>query len=96
MCLTLAFTGFLKLQLCNYYRETFAQFAKELQSTMLPLLIRTPNGRQAVGYNREKWILNPGATSSTHLAMFTFLGKLMGIAIRSKEYLALNIPSIIW
>jgi hypothetical protein len=28
--------------------------------------------------------------------MFAFLGKLMGIAIRSKEYLALNIPSIVW
>lgn len=28
--------------------------------------------------------------------MLAFLGKLMGIAIRSKQYLALNIPGIIW
>jgi hypothetical protein len=48
------------------------------------------------GYNREKWILNPGAVSPVQLEMLAFLGKLMGIAIRSKEYLALNVPSIIW
>ncbi len=48
------------------------------------------------GYNREKWILNPGAVSSIQLEMFAFLGKLMGIAVRTKEYLPLNIPSIIW
>lgn len=78
------------------YRESFDIYANELQSKTLPLLVRTANGRQAVGYNREKWILNPSATSSTHLEMFSFLGKLMGYAIRAKEYLALNIPSIIW
>lgn len=59
-------------------------------------MIRTPNGRHAVGYNREKWILNPNATSSVQLEMLAFVGKLMGIAIRSKEYMSLNIPSIIW
>jgi len=71
-------------------------YTQELQSGVLPLLIPTPNGKEAAGHNREKWILNPGATSSTHMDMFAFFGKLMGIAIRSKQYLALNIPSIIW
>lgn len=60
------------------------------------MFIRTPNYNDEVGYNREKWILNPAATTTTQLEMFAFLGKLMGVAIRSKEYLALNIPSIIW
>ena len=78
------------------YRESFAMYAQELQSTALPLMIRTPNGRHSVGQNREKWLLNPGATSSIHFEMFAFMGKLMGIAVRTKEYLALNIPSIIW
>lgn len=40
--------------------------------------------------------MNPAATTTTQLEMFAFLGKLMGVAMRSKEYLALNIPSIIW
>ena len=78
------------------YRESFAMYAQELQSKSLPLMLPTPNGRHAVGYNRDKWVLNPASTSNTHLEMFAFLGKLMGIAIRSKEYLALSIPSIIW
>lgn len=78
------------------YRESYATMANELQSRSLPLLIRTPNGRDSVGQNREKWVLNPGSTTSLHMDMFCFLGKLMGIAIRTKEYLALDIPSIIW
>ena len=71
-------------------------YAQDLQSRSLPLMLQTPNGRHAVGLNRDKWVLNPSSTSSTHLEMFAFLGKLMGIAIRSKEYLALSIPSLIW
>ena len=78
------------------YRESFAIYAVELQSNALPLLLQTQNGRHAVGLNREKWVLHPGSTSLTHMEMFTFLGQLFGIAIRTKEYLALNIPSIIW
>jgi hypothetical protein len=78
------------------YRESFAMYAMELQSTALPLMVRVPNEKHSVGQNREKWILNPGAVSSLHMEMFAFMGKLLGIAIRTKEYLALNIPSIIW
>ncbi|CAM9103124.1 unnamed protein product, partial [Ectocarpus fasciculatus] len=78
------------------YRESFAQYCAELQSSALPLLVRTPNGKQSAGQNREMWLLNPGATSLTHMEMYSFLGKLMGIAIRGKEYLALNIAPFIW
>lgn len=69
---------------------------QELQSSSLPLFIRTPNGKHAVGFNRDKWIPNPSSCTKIQLEMFSFLGKLMGIAIRSKEYLALNMPSIVW
>lgn len=78
------------------YRESFDNYCQELQSPVLPLLLRTPNGRHAAGYNREKFILHPNATSSTQLSMLSFLGKLMGIAIRSKEFLALNIAPFVW
>jgi hypothetical protein len=78
------------------YRESFDTYCQELQSNVLSLFVRSPNGLSAVGLNREKWIFNPAAASKTELEMFTFLGKLMGVAIRSKEYLGLNIPGIIW
>jgi hypothetical protein len=71
-------------------------YAQELMSVHLPLMLRTPNGVNSVGVNRDKWVLNSASRSPTHMEMFAFFGKLMGIAIRSKEYLALNIPSIIW
>ena len=78
------------------YRESFAFYAMELQTPALPLLIKTPNGRHAVGQNRDKFVWNPGATTSLHMEMFSFMGKLMGIAIRSKEYMAINIAPIMW
>merc|ERR1711871_1664474 len=72
------------------YRETFEIYTEELQSASLPLLIITPNGVHAAGQNREKWLLNPGATSMIELEMFAFMGKLMGIAIRSQQYMSLR------
>ncbi|KAK1947830.1 putative E3 ubiquitin-protein ligase HERC1 [Phytophthora citrophthora] len=78
------------------YRETFAQYCEELQSTQLPLMLPTPNSQHNVGVGREKWLLNPGALSSSLLQMLEFLGKLMGASIRSKQYLALNLAPLVW
>lgn len=39
---------------------------------------------------------NPVATSSLQLSMYSFVGKLMGIAIRGKHFLNLDLPSILW
>jgi hypothetical protein len=72
------------------------RYASELQSSSLPLLVRTQNARSATGTFREKWVPNPSSTSSTHLEMFSFLGKLMGIAIRSKQYMNINLSQIVW
>ncbi|GMF16116.1 unnamed protein product [Phytophthora lilii] len=78
------------------YRETFAQYCEELQSPQLPLMLPTPNSQHNVGVGREKWLLSPGAQSATALQMLEFLGKLMGASIRSKQYLALNMASLVW
>jgi E3 ubiquitin-protein ligase HERC2 len=77
------------------YRESYSVYCSELQSSFLPLLIKSPNNRNTYGTNREAWMPNPAAASSVNLDMFTFLGKLMGIAIRNKEYLSLDLPSIV-
>jgi hypothetical protein len=75
------------------YREVFAQFAAELQSAALPLLLRTPNAKHAAGLGRDRWLLNPGAVAPAQLDMFVFLGKLMGHAMRSKVRHALCLHS---
>jgi E3 ubiquitin-protein ligase HERC2 len=38
-------------------------------------------GKNDVGLNREKWTVNPGATSELHLAMFEFVGVLLGASL---------------
>jgi hypothetical protein len=78
------------------YRETFAQYCEELQSTQLPLMLPTPNSQHNVGVGREKWLLSPGAQTVTAFLMLEFLGKLMGASIRSKQYLALNLAPLVW
>lgn len=83
------------------YRESFAEYCAELQSGALPLLIRCPNAENDVGINREKWLPNPaigrvGLSATVHEEMLGFLGRLMGVAIRSQEPLDLDLPSIVW
>lgn len=78
------------------YRETLAQYCEELHSSQLPLLLPTSNSQHNVGVGREKWVVNPGASNATMLHMYEFLGKLMGVVLRSKQYLPLNIASLIW
>ncbi|CAE7650641.1 HERC2 [Symbiodinium sp. CCMP2592] len=60
------------------YREALEAVVRELTSRSLPLLLPCPNAVAEVGENRDCWILNPSATSSTALAGLEFMGQLMG------------------
>jgi hypothetical protein len=78
------------------YRETYDIFMEELQSKCLRLLKPSPNTKHAIGRDRDKWILNSSATSPLELEQYAFLGKLMGIAIRSTGFLNLSLSKFIW
>jgi len=78
------------------YREILSVMCEELQSGVLPLFMNVPNGRENMGANRDKWVPRPTSTKALYLSMFEFLGKLMGLAIRSKDLLPLDLPSIVW
>lgn len=56
------------------YSESIAEICEELQNGSLPILIQTPNGREDTGTSRDCFILNPSATTNTHMKMFEFLG----------------------
>jgi hypothetical protein len=90
------FAGFRSHDAGGPYRESFSLFCSDLQSENLNLLVKTPNQLQNVGSNRGDWIVNPAANDHISLEMFKFLGKLMGIAIRNKEYLPLDISPLVW
>jgi len=78
------------------YRDILDRMCSELQSSILPLFIPCPNAREGIGENRNHFVPDPSATSPNQLAMFEFLGKLMGLAMRSGDTLSLDLPSIVW
>lgn len=78
------------------YREALVEMCEELQSSALPLLVPCPNGRADHGLNREKWTVNPSATTPACMAMWEFLGLLVGVALRTGNPLDLDLPSLVW
>ena len=76
------------------YNEVISNICDELQSSFLGLLIPTPNNTHNMGENRDCWIVNPSATSKNDRDLFLFLGKLMGVAIRTQNNLNLSLPPL--
>lgn len=68
----------------------------ELESDVLPLLIKTVNNRNNHGENRDCFIPNPSSNTPTHLELFKFLGHLLGFAIRTMSPLPLHLAPIFW
>jgi hypothetical protein len=78
------------------YRASIVQMCAELQDMVLPLFIPVPNARARVGQNRECWVPRPTAVRPLDLSMLEFLGQLFGAAVRSRVFMDLNLPSIVW
>jgi alpha-tubulin suppressor-like RCC1 family protein len=90
------FVGEASIDAGGPYREALTQACAELQSAALPLFIPSPNQKNESGLFREKWIINPSAKSTTHLEMFKYFGGLIGYAMRTGEFLNMDLPSIFW
>eukprot|EP00475_Leptophrys_vorax_P044051 TRINITY_DN8686_c0_g1_i1.p1 TRINITY_DN8686_c0_g1~~TRINITY_DN8686_c0_g1_i1.p1 ORF type:complete len:636 (-),score=165.67 TRINITY_DN8686_c0_g1_i1:54-1961(-) len=78
------------------YRNSIDDICRELQSSVLQLFIRCPNGRENIGGNREKFVPRPSSTGPLHIKMYEFVGKLLGLAMRTRNVLDLDFPSIVW
>ena len=78
------------------YRNVLEQAGIELQSNILPLFIKTPNSVYMESANQDLFVPRPSSTSAQHLQMYEFIGKLMGLAIRTKNLWNLSLPSIVW
>ena len=78
------------------FRDSLVNISRELETGVLPLLIKTPNNKTEVGTNRECFLLNPEAASPTHLEMFHFLGCIIGFGIMSKSPVPLNLAPTVW
>ena len=79
------------------YNEAVSEMCSELSTFGVPVLIMTPNGRCDTGVNKDCLILNPNHIPGPDgMKMFTFLGTLMGIAMRTKAPLNLNLAPTVW
>ncbi|XP_028822113.1 probable E3 ubiquitin-protein ligase HERC1 [Denticeps clupeoides] len=78
------------------FDDTITEMCQELEMGVVDLLIPTPNATADVGYNRDRFLLNPSACSDEHLLQFKFLGILMGVAIRTKKPLHLHLAPLVW
>jgi len=85
------------------FREILSTFVAELESSLLPLLLPTPNATTATGNHRDCFLLNPRACDAArnarcdlHRRMLVFLGQLMGYSLRNSEFMSLSLAPLIW
>jgi hypothetical protein len=78
------------------YREALSALCTELLSPRLPLFVPCANAENMVGDNRDKYVPRPSSTAPEHLDMFFFVGQMMGVAMRTRNLLSLDLPSIVW
>ncbi|CAF3356499.1 unnamed protein product [Rotaria socialis] len=82
------------------YRDSVTRICADLCSTRLPLFTLCPNGRTNNGLNRDRWIPNvfpPNRFIPVDIKnQYRFVGQLMGMAIRTKLYLDVRFPILLW
>lgn len=79
------------------FDEVVTHICMELEERKeVKLLIPTPNSTVDVGFNRDRFLLNPAMTSYEALRHFKFLGILMGVSIRTKKPLNLHLAPSVW
>ncbi|KAI0208517.1 putative E3 ubiquitin-protein ligase HERC1 [Lamellibrachia satsuma] len=78
------------------FDDTITEMCQELKTGIVPLLIPNPNAANEVGYNRDRYVLNPAMMSEDDMFMFHFFGILLGVAIRTKKPLDLYLAPPVW
>eukprot|EP00468_Gymnochlora_sp_CCMP2014_P007996 CAMPEP_0167753612 /NCGR_PEP_ID=MMETSP0110_2-20121227/7813_1 /TAXON_ID=629695 /ORGANISM="Gymnochlora sp., Strain CCMP2014" /LENGTH=2584 /DNA_ID=CAMNT_0007639403 /DNA_START=9 /DNA_END=7763 /DNA_ORIENTATION=+ len=93
--------GFNSQDIGGPYRDTIEQITNELQSSILPLFVPCYNAKVDVGRNRDVWVPRAPLTNNSiqrrkRLAMYEFVGKLMGLAVRSQNFHSFHFSGVIW
>jgi HECT-domain (ubiquitin-transferase) len=68
----------------------------DLFSHHFDLLMPCPNAKHGAGQNNDKYLPNPQHCSPLALAQFAFVGKLMGISLRTRLCMSFELPSLVW
>jgi hypothetical protein len=79
------------------FREAMSRMVDDLFSGALDLLIPSPNAAHGVHIDNDKFIPNPRyAGTAVAISMLEFLGKLMGVSLRTNLCLPFRLPSVVW
>jgi hypothetical protein len=78
------------------YRDVIERMSMDLMSSCCGLFLPSPNQIAQLGENRNCFVPNPAATSRLQLDQFEFLGKMMGLALRTRNLLNIRVTSVVW
>lgn len=78
------------------FRDSLVNIVNELESDVLPLLIKSPNNRNDHGSYRDVYILNPDSTSPAHLEMYRYIGAFIGFGVLSKSPVPFSLAPTVW
>lgn len=78
------------------FRENIEDMCAELMSDALPFFIKSPNATNRVGTGQDTCIPTPSCYSQEAIDAYRFVGQLMGVAIRTRNYLPLRLPALFW
>jgi hypothetical protein len=91
------FVGEAGIDAGGVYRDAMTEIVGDLHSPEhLSLFTLCPNGVHKINSNMDKYIPNPASRSPLAIQMFEFVGKLMGVSLRTKATLPFNFPSLVW
>jgi hypothetical protein len=103
VALNVSFIGESVLGQAGPYRAFYASLSEELQTCNGPndtfplrLFVPTPNNKNRIGEGRELYVPNPAAVSLQHLEMYEFTGRMIGMALRTRLFMALDFPRVVW
>jgi len=103
VALNIVFEGEQVLGQAGPYRAFFSDISRELQQLQSPedpfpvsLLMPTPNNLHRIGEDRDRYMPHPSMTSVQHLELYEFMGRLMGIAMRTNIIMSLDLASLVW
>lgn len=78
------------------YREGANSMVDDLFSAHFGLFVLCPNGQHDTGINRGMYLPNPKCTSPVAIQMYEFVGKLLGISLRTHGDFPFAFPSLVW
>jgi len=103
VALNVVFVGEQVLGQAGPYRAFFSDICRELQEPKSPedpyplnLFIPTPNNLHRLGEDRDRYMPHPSNVSVQHLELYEFVGRLMGMAMRTHIIMALDLARTVW